>query len=130
MSDLLTMYEPENTALRECSFFLISEIVQEGHEPIRLTSICPDFTYLTTCTGAILFPPGTWGELERTILSGIAKAVVADEAWAHNTLTGVPIDAHVGYEHDGYSITVHFYALYDSYVGPVGPIFTPPEETK
>lgn len=128
MSDLLTMYQPENEALRACSFFLISQIEKEGNEPLRLTSICPDFTYLTTCTGAILFPAGEWGELERTILTGIAKALVSDAGWSHNTLTGKPIDAHVTYEHDGYTITLHYYALYDSYVGPVGPIFTKPTE--
>jgi hypothetical protein len=113
------VFEPENDALRTCSFLIISEIKPKATPSLRLTAICPDYTYLPICIASILFKSREIGALEATLLSKITEALAPATSWAFNSLTGMPIDARVSYSHDEHTVSIDVLALFDTNIGPI-----------
>lgn len=113
-------FHPENALLRECSFYVIAEIAHPGDdEPVRISTAATGFDNLIDAIGRALF--NTAGdqrlESELLVLENIAKTLEVNDRWFFNSLSGAPMDVHVGFDDGDVQIIVRVFAIIDTLPG-------------
>lgn len=115
-------FQPEHPMLRECSFFVLTEIKHpERDDLIRVSATATGPTHLGDAISRALFDqssPRT--EAEDFIVTSVLQTIAATDRWQINTLTGAPIDAHIGFDDGTSEIMVRIFALTNTGVPVTG----------
>lgn len=112
-------FNPENELLRKCSFFVLSEI-KHPDRVSRVTTTASNHEDLLDAIARSLFTPSPeTAEHEKFVISNIASSIGPNDRWNINTLTGAPVDCHVGFDDGSVEVVVRIFALMDTLNGPV-----------